>query len=188
MKLHTVLSIAVLLLCTFMDGTYLVLADAPFGTHAIYASADATPVVPGNEGKPSPQHCVAGADIPMQCFETEAESLYFASGGRIKLKPGQTSKDLTNEELFDQATGVQAVLYEHAYYGGATLSLIGSTCSGWNNLAGTWNDAVSSAKANCGVTLYEHYNMTGAGLCILAPGIGYVGDWMNDRASSWTVP
>lgn len=190
MKLHTVLGVAVLLLSAFIGGDHLVLAGAPSGAHAVNAlvQVHATPVT-GKEPGESPGHCVSWASGPTDCYATEAEALYAASDGRIKLAPGQTSKDLTDEELFGTGTDVRAVLYEHSNYGGATLSLRGD-CGGWNNMFATWNDAVSSARSySCGsVTIYQHYNLAGAGLCILPPGIGYVGDLMNDTTSSWSVP
>ncbi|HEX9989530.1 MAG TPA: hypothetical protein VGE45_13765 [Chloroflexia bacterium] len=190
MKLHIVLGAAVLLLSAFIGGDHLVLAGAPSSAHAANAlvQAHATPVTGKGPGE-SPGHCVSWANGHTDCYATEAEALYAASDGRIKLAPGQTSKDLTDEELFGTDTDVRAVLYEHADYGGATLSLRGN-CGGWNNMLGAWNDAVSSARSySCGsVTIYQHNNLAGAGLCILPPGITYVGDSMNDTTSSWSVP
>ena len=51
-------------------------------------------------------------------------------------------------------------------------------------------DRVSSAWVadGCGLTLYEHYNLTGSPLHINPWGTYYVGDWFNDKASSWKLP
>jgi hypothetical protein len=191
MKPNTVLGAAVLLLSAFMGGDHLVLAGTSSGTHALNVLSQVHPTpVTGKEPGASPGHCVTWANGPTECYATEAEALYVASDGRIKLAPGQTSKSLTDEELFGINTDLRAILYEHTDYGGATLSLRGSQCGGWNNMAGTWNDVVSSARSySCGsVTIYQHTNLTGPGLCILSPGISYVGDTMNDTTSSWSVP
>ncbi len=134
-------------------------------------------------------HCISGQDRSFQCFDTEAEALSIASGGRIQLAPGETSGSLSDSELFDPNSTIRSILYEHADYGGATLTIYGDTCSGWNNMSSTWNDKVSSARTySCGITLYEHYNLTGSSLNITSPGTSYVGSAMNDKTSSYSVP
>lgn len=150
------------------------------------------PAAAGSTDEKALEHCNVGPDMPMQCFATEAEALYEGTGGRIKLEAGQSSKDLTDDELFGpnpNGASVYSTLYENADYGGATLSIYASSCSGWNNISGAWNDRVSSARTNtCGITLYEHYNLTGPSLRINYPGTNWVGVSMNDKASSWSLP
>ncbi|MBF6613397.1 MAG: hypothetical protein IVW55_09755 [Chloroflexi bacterium] len=147
-----------------------------------------------------PQHCITsgiGSAQAIQCFNTEAEALRVASGGRIQLEPGQTARSLPYEEVFgssanpDNPSSIQAILYEHANYGGATLTIYNSGCYIWNNMPGGWNDVTSSVWSGpCGVTLYDYPNndLSGKWACIGPPGTSYVGDAMNDRASSWSIP
>ena len=137
----------------------------------------------------APRHCITGTQRPLQCFDTEAEALRVGSGGRIQLAPGQTTASLSNSQLFSVQSTLYAILYEHANYGGATLSIYSDSCSGGNSMPAGWNDVVSSAKTGtCGITLYEHNNWSGISLHINYPGTTYVGDAMNDKASSWTLP
>jgi hypothetical protein len=151
------------------------------------------------------QHCVARRNRPLQCFGTEAEALYSATNGRIRLPAGGSARSLSDAELFgtrstfnafgaispnSTTSTIQAILYVDANYGGASLILSDDFCNGgWNNLSGSWNDVVSSAKtASCGVTLYENANLGGISLSISPPGTSYVGNTMNDKASSWSLP
>ncbi len=145
----------------------------------------------------APQHCITsgiGSGQAVQCFDSEAEALRVASAGRIQLAPGQTARSLPYEEVFGSSTnpsGIQAILYEHANYGGATLTIYNGGCYIWNNMPGGWNDVTSSVWSGpCGVTLYDYPNrdLSGKWICIGPPGTSYVGDEMNDRASSWSIP
>src|SRR5687767_10941356 len=65
------------------------------------------------------QHCISTSDKAVECFATEAEALYVATGGRIVLAEGQTFASLSDEVLFAPDAGVAGVLYEHANYGGS---------------------------------------------------------------------
>ncbi len=135
------------------------------------------------------RHCLIGPKRPLECYDTEAEALYVASGGYVRLPAGQTARDLSDAELFGVTSTIQAILYKDADYGGASLSIVNDTCSGWNNLASSWNDVVSSARtASCGVTIYVDTNLSGSSLSISPPGATYVGNTMNDQASSWSLP
>jgi hypothetical protein len=142
------------------------------------------------------QHCVYRPAQPLECFNTEAEALYSASNGRIRLPEGGSGRSLSDEELFGTSgaegieSTIQAILYKDADYGGASLSIVSDTCSGWNNLASTWNDVTSSARVSsgCNLTLYEHTNLGGTSLSVSPPGTTYVGSAMNDKASSWSLP
>lgn len=135
------------------------------------------------------RHCITGRSTPLLCFRTEAEALWVASAGRLQLAPDRTSADLSDSELFAPTSSVQGTLYEHADYGGATLTIYGDGCYIWNNMPAGWNDITSSVRTNsCGLTLYQNYNETGSSLKINSPGTAYVGSTMNDQASSWSIP
>jgi hypothetical protein len=135
------------------------------------------------------EHCIASEGESVQCFATVAESLKVASGGRIQLAPGQTASSLSYDELFAPDSLVLAILYEHANYGGATLTIYGDNCGIWNNMPGGWNDVTSSVQtSSCGISLYVNANLGGTGLWVAYPGTSYVGDAMNDKASSWNIP
>jgi hypothetical protein len=137
------------------------------------------------------KHCITGPGKPMQCFATEAEALYVASGGRIVLAPGETSRSLSDKKMLGDGDGVsvQATLYEDVNYGGETLTIYADGCNGWNNISALWNDSVSSVRTyGCAITLYEHYNKGGMSLHINYPGTSWVGSTMNDKASSWSLP
>lgn len=177
MKKYRVFMTCVLLLCaTLSNGMYTAHATATDQARAAKSG--------GGE-----KHCLVGPRRPLECYPTEAEALYAASAGRVKLPKGKTARDLSDAELFGATSTIQAILYKDANYGGASLSLVNDTCSGWNNLASSWNDVVSSARtASCGVTLYVDTNLSGSSLSISPPGSTYVGNSMNDQTSSWSLP
>ena len=136
---------------------------------------------------PSLDHCVTSPDRPFHCYFSQAEALFWASDGKLRLDPDQIAADLSPPELSN--SGIQAILYEHTNHTGASLTVTSSGCYGWNNLPSHWNDRITSAQTtSCGITLYEHYNKTGPTLTISAPGTNYVGAAMNDKASSWSLP
>ncbi|HKP54107.1 MAG TPA: hypothetical protein VJ183_15830 [Chloroflexia bacterium] len=144
-----------------------------------------------SEGVDEYDHCITGPSKPMQCFDTEAEALYVASGGRIQLAPGETSRSLSDKQMLGDgdAVSVQATLYEDVNYGGSTLTIYADGCIGWNNISGGWNDRVSSVSTyGCDIILYENYNKVGPSLYINYPGTSWVGSSMNDKASSWKLP
>jgi len=166
-------------------------SDAYHNTTASVTRISATNsyLVP-NEKNEQAEHCIANeGESSIQCFATEAEALKAASGGRIQLAPGQTSSTLSDDELFAPDSSVLAILYEHASYSGATLTIYGDYCGVWNNMSGGWNDITSSVRtSSCGILLYVDANLGGTSLWVAYPGTSYVGDAMNDKASSWKIP
>lgn len=162
----------------------------------------------------SARHCVAGIPaVPADgataaestsepiCFDTFAESIDFATGGRLTLTP--SAKSVDEAQLRDAgavstsdaqvARPLLGVEYQNSSYGGDSLVLYGS--SGTGCYAGDWygfpnmasfgfNNRISSAKmySNC---LGKHLD-----------GTSYTGDYtycdsscsslgsMNDRTSS----
>jgi len=158
----------------------------PYGQIARAQGALASKGVDGYE------HCITGPGKPMQCFDTEAEALYVASGGRIQLSPGETSRSLSDKEMLGEGDGVSIMvtMYEHSNYGGATLNIYANGCYGWNNIALGWNDRVSSliTYGGCDIVLYDNYNLGGSFVYVYYPGTSYVGSAMNDKTSSWLFP
>jgi hypothetical protein len=131
------------------------------------------------------QHCIIGPNQSSQCFNTEAEALRAASGGRINLTLGQTARSLSTAQLL--SSSIQAILYENRDFKGSSLVIYSSSCSGWNNLSGFWNDRVSSLRASaCKVTLFEDTNRRGASRTFTG-NVNYVGNAINDEASSWQL-
>lgn len=190
MRRHVAITMCVLSLCAAtMSGAASTGAERTIQTAA---GKNAAPAV-------AEQHCVDRPKQPLECFNTEAEALYAASDGRIQLPEGGSARSLSDEELFGTAgsegaegttSTIQAILYKDADYGSASLSIVSDACTGWNNLSVTWNDVVSSARvtSGCGLTLYQNTNLGGASLSISPPGTTYVGNTMNDTASSWALP
>ncbi len=153
------------------------------------ASAQPTSASKGVDGY---EHCITGPGKPMQCFDTEAEAVYVASGGRIQLAPGETSRSLSDKQMLGEGDGpsIMATMYEHVNYGGATMSIYAYACYGWNNIAVGWNDRVSSVTTygGCDIVLYENFNQGGSSLYVNYPGTSYVGSAMNDKTSSFEFP
>ncbi|MFF0477176.1 hypothetical protein [Streptomyces sp. NPDC004284] len=93
------------------------------------------------------------------------------------------------------ATYVGGIQYWDSGYGGSTYTVTTSgTCDdsldtdySLSQVASAWNDGISSFRgySNCGETLYEHGGFGGATYGIYTSS-SYVGDAMNDRASSIT--
>ncbi|MFJ8311160.1 hypothetical protein [Streptomyces sp. NPDC094147] len=91
------------------------------------------------------------------------------------------------------ASTVIGIEFVDANYQGATYTVTGGTCTStlsdvdWyiNSMPAGWNDVISSfhSYANCWTKLYENINRTGATYGFIGDS-SYVGDAMNDRASS----
>lgn len=88
---------------------------------------------------------------------------------------------------------VIGIEFQHSNMQGATYTITGNTCTAttsdvdnWlSSLASGWNDVISSFRsyASCWTKLYEHGNFGGATYGYTGDS-SYVGDAMNDRASS----
>ncbi|RKH21494.1 hypothetical protein D7Y13_06630 [Corallococcus praedator] len=148
------------------------------------------------KGQPLAQ---SAAPTRVDCFDTFADSIAFASKGSVQLSAQAKPADLKQEDV-DQmaslATYVIGVVYEHDYYGGASFTFTSDvSCVGWNhgapNLAAYgWDNFISSSLSYSGCNntyFYENPNYTGA-IVNCGTGCGQVGAAMNDRASSiiWT--
>ncbi|MFD7337966.1 hypothetical protein ACFV98_18460 [Streptomyces violascens] len=91
------------------------------------------------------------------------------------------------------AATVIGIEFVNANYQGATYTVTGGTCTATtsdvdfyiNSMPGGWNDVISSFRsyANCYTKLYENSNRWGSTYGFVGDS-SYVGDAMNDRASS----
>lgn len=136
---------------------------------------------------PPAPHCVATVEEALICFTTLHESLEFASGATLTLEPTQNVSDFSDEDLTN--AGILALLYDAPNQVGYSLAIVGDHCGVSGNMPTTWNNRVSSGRTgSCGIYLYDGYNAGGNGIFIAAPGTNYVGDLLNNRASSWVIP
>ncbi|MGY4394612.1 hypothetical protein [Streptomyces virginiae] len=135
----------------------------------------------------------------MQCYGTFREAVTASTDGRIADAP--LSAKHIDQKLADRlkdssgiagAEAVQlGVIYTDSNYGGSALVLTGgSGCGSGNgrdaqiNLDGTWNNSVSSLTTlSCWLELWDAPNTSGVHQ-EYQQSTSYVGDAMNDRASS----
>ncbi|MFB6561916.1 hypothetical protein ACFCYH_24085 [Streptomyces sp. NPDC056400] len=161
---------------------------------------------------PAPKNCVLNIDSgSMQCYDTFREAVTASTNGRITDAP--LSAKHIDQKLADRLKGsagtagtagtagsagtttadaVQlGVIYTDSNYGGSALVLTGgSGCQSGNgrdaqiNLEGTWNNSVSSLTTlSCWLELWDAPNTSGVHQ-EYQQSTSYVGDAMNDRASS----
>ncbi|WP_124290735.1 hypothetical protein [Streptomyces sp. ADI91-18] len=150
---------------------------------------------------PAPRNCVLNIDSgSMQCYDTFQEAVTASTNGRIADAP--LSAKHIDQKLADplkgssDTTGAQAVqlgvIYTDSNYGGSALVLTGggSGCQSGNgrdaqiNLEGIWNNSVSSLTTlTCWLELWDAPNASGVHQ-EYQQSTSYVGDAMNDRASS----
>ncbi|MFE1559197.1 hypothetical protein ACFW6V_29950 [Streptomyces sp. NPDC058734] len=135
----------------------------------------------------------------MQCYGTFREAIAASTDGRITDAP--LSGKRIDQKLADRLKGSSAtagaaavqlgVVYTDANYGGSALVLTGgSGCQSGNgrdaqiNLEGSWNNSVSSLTTlSCWLELWDAPNASGVHQEYQQSTL-YVGDAMNDRASS----
>ncbi len=120
----------------------------------------------------------ANADEPVDCVLN-------LDTGVLTCAPGGVAAMATTYTL--------ATLYTASGYGGSTLTLQASTpCDtnsdvdhSWSSLPSAFNDTVSSfaGASNCQVKLFENVSYGGSSVGP-ATSMSYVGDTMNDKASS----
>jgi len=62
--------------------------------------------------------------------------------------------------------------YEFANYGGSSMSVVGSDCTGgWVNTSAAWNNRISSTRHGCPhIRHYSGANLTGSSQTTTAPG------------------
>lgn len=149
---------------------------------------------------PAPRNCVLNIDSgSMQCYGTFQEAVTASTNGRITDAPlsakyidQKLANRLKGSSGTTQAEAVQlGVIYTDSNYGGSALVLTGgSGCQSGNgrdaqiNLEGTWNNSVSSLTTlSCWLELWDAPNASGVHQ-EYQQSTSYIGDAMNDRASS----
>ncbi|MEU8775610.1 hypothetical protein [Streptomyces sp. NPDC048606] len=149
---------------------------------------------------PVQKNCVLNIDSgDMRCYGTFREAVAASTEGRVTDAP--LSAQHIDQKLADRLKGVPdtagasavqlGVVYTDANYGGSALVLTGgSGCQSGNgrdaqiNLDGTWNNSVSSLTTlSCWLELWDAPNTSGVHQ-EYQQSTSYVGDAMNDRASS----
>ncbi|WP_150261554.1 hypothetical protein [Streptomyces venezuelae] len=157
------------------------------------ATANAAP-------SPAPTNCVLDIDSgSKQCYGTFREAITASTHGRITDAPLSAKHiDQSLAERLKASMGPAAtqsvqlgVIYADSNYGGSALVLAGANgCQSGNgrdaqiNLDGIWNNSVSSLTTlSCWLELWDAPNTSGIHQ-EYQQSTSYVGDAMNDRASS----
>ncbi|MFH8837120.1 peptidase inhibitor family I36 protein [Streptomyces sp. NPDC017868] len=185
------------------------IASAGLAIASTTASASASATTPARAK--SGAHCVAHVSThTTTCYDTFREAIADATDGRVTDAPAAPEKAAKDKAFVAELNApapasagaratmntqggvVGAVFYWDWNYGGASWTMeIPERCKdngtwdwGYTDLSG-WNDAISSVipANNCWVALYSdiYYNGTNQLYTNSTP---YVGDAMNDRASS----
>jgi len=129
---------------------------------------------------------------PVQCFDSFAEAIRFATKNTVRLPSEATVSDLTQAQLNASPVYVLAVEYQHGGFGGSSMTYTsGVSCwDGYSFFTGSmpsgWDNIISSARAYSGCNHsihFEHPNYGGASTDCYGE-CSYIGDAMNDRTSS----
>jgi len=173
------------------------------GAMALFSVVTATPAYAvsseSNESSKPSQDCWVDLDTDRSVCVDEGENLADAvlreHGVLLETEDGSFAPSALALSKFHR-NGMQplasvaiGVLYEHSNYEGAAWVV---SRSGGCSVAHHeyelrpygWNDRISSFKSfsNCRTVIYEHENLTGGSYSAI--NTWYVGDGMNDRASS----
>ncbi len=140
-------------------------------------------------------HCVVTAQantpnpvVTTECFDTFAKSISYATGGKVKLAPGQRTLD---EAPLVAATTVVGIEYKDSNFGGSSLafqaSISGFTCGGgryvnFPSMPSGWDNTIGSARSYSGCKS-GHFEYTNNGGSLKICGCATMGT-MNDKTSS----
>lgn len=196
-----------------MRSVLLVAAATVAATTSIILSpvaAGASPS-PTNRAVPKPgQNCVVhlAASGSVSCYDTFTEAINDATNGKITDAPRNARTAVASaafnnrinaiaqtkgQSAGQKASTVIEISYEHSSFQGASLTW--ETSGGCDNssdvdwqagsINGWWNDRISSFRtyANCLSRHWEHSNFQGISTGYWGT-TGYIGDAMNDKASS----
>lgn len=174
-------------------------------TGAIEEDSEATEIVGGG-----PSHCAVQARALLedgtateqavaepQCFRTFAESIRFASDGRVDLAGDAPEKDL-DEALQKAELAAPAVRYvlsvetKDRNHQGSSLTVYGgTTCTAapggfdLDSMPRGWDNVISSSRAYSGCRHVYHYDLTNQrGVVLDTRGSSGAMGAMNDRTSS----
>ncbi|MGW1894900.1 hypothetical protein ACWCP6_32350 [Streptomyces sp. NPDC002004] len=164
---------------------------------------------PALADQPAPEHCVLALDTGRQtCYDGFTAAFAAASGGRITDAPdnleaasgGSGLQELRAETIRlmagSGASGdvIIGTVFEDKDYGGASLTITGSSpCRNnnrvdhWvNTLPEGWNDTITSVQpwANCWIELYSDEYLSGDRDGPFKSNTPDIGSYMNDRTSS----
>ena len=127
--------------------------------------------------QPSEEHCVveivdqtsSGELIVAEAACYPTFKIAMKSAGVAAWGDGAAS---TVDGLAAAATFTIGTHYEFANYGGSSMSVVGSSCSGgWLNTSAAWDNRISSTRNGCpNIRHYAGANLTGAFQSTLAPG------------------
>ncbi|MEV0264363.1 hypothetical protein AB0I49_23925 [Streptomyces sp. NPDC050617] len=153
---------------------------------------------------PEPKNCVLNLDSgSKRCFTTFREAIAFSTNGQVADAPVSAKGAAHDEKLLDRlrtsSTGKGAltaqlgILYKDSNYRGSSLVLnAGSGCKSGNgrDYSGElvdWNDSVSSVSpVACWIELFADAHQSGDHE-EYHDSTAYVGNRMNDRASSYAL-
>ncbi|MEV0278725.1 hypothetical protein AB0I22_20395 [Streptomyces sp. NPDC050610] len=153
---------------------------------------------------PEPKNCVLNVDSgSMRCFTTFREAIAVSTHGQVTDAPVSAQHVAHDQKLLDRLrelptgrgglTAQLGILYKDWNYGGGSLTLNGgSACANGNGRDYTgelvdWNDTVSSvAPVGCWIELFADAHQSGYHQ-EYQNSTAYVGDSMNDRASSYAL-
>jgi hypothetical protein len=151
------------------------------------------PISTRDAAKPQ-KYCVDIPNQSLKCFNTEAEAMRVASGGRINLTHGRTARSLSSAQLQQSVYYIEAILYRGRDYGGDQYWILSPNqypaCPIRGNISSSFNDKTSSlwVQDSCGITLYENANWGGRRKRFNRGSTPSVGSDFNDKASSYSFP
>ncbi|GHF07968.1 MULTISPECIES: hypothetical protein [Streptomyces] len=176
------------------------------GTLATVAAATPALAQQGTAPKAAEaRHCVVNVDSGARsCFGTYREAVAFSTHGRVTDAPNDTKAAALDKTLQARINGsagarkalaaaqsdqVLATIYADKDFGGDSVNLIGSSCGTrfFSRFGADMNDRVSSVNTGAcrTITLYQHADFLGFSQSY-SGAVPYVGDTMNDQASSAT--
>ncbi|MCF3101789.1 hypothetical protein IPZ58_09355 [Streptomyces roseoverticillatus] len=190
------------------------LAALGLGTLATLAAVASPAIAQesGSARSTANQHCVINTDNgDNACFSTYREAIAYATKGRVTDAPNDARAALKDQKLQERLSGprsqhgvklaknaksvvaaenrVLASAYHDKDFGGGGVTFSGSLGCGFSypefaHFGPDWNDSISStASGQCDITLYQHDNRRGFSQTFRG-NVPYVGDAMNDQASS----
>ncbi|MEU8547456.1 hypothetical protein AB0C81_10705 [Streptomyces roseoverticillatus] len=186
------------------------LAALGLGTLATVAAVASPALAQETKSARSTAHCVLNTDNgDKACFSTYREAIAYGTKGRVTDAPNDARDAFKDQKLQERLSGPRsqhgmklaknaqsalpesrtlATIFRDKDFGDG-LTLTGTVGCGWRypefaTLKDGWNDVISStASGQCDITLYQHDAFRGFSQTYRG-NVPYVGDAMNDQASS----